>query len=301
MLNWSQGNFYNSLQERGPFVKTPTLVCTLFLSLVAAPLADAASHAKRTPTSKPMASAVFTPVAERPARERLIKDHIVETFGHAFADPIVNDPRLAVPPPAPATGKPSRPVNRHGYSYMFTPAALKTGRAFLAANSDLFSREEEVSGVPAPIVNALLGAEYSWGHPKKTAGPVIVSLYKLAVVRPNHIRPGWPEGQLMAWLAICKKNGWDPFDMKGSWTGAFGLDQEEPTTYLEFSKGCVSKGNYSDPFSTEDAICRIAHNLGSAGLGKTRSSILNALWQYNHEHAYGRAILKYAALVRPSP
>jgi len=272
-------------------VKTSTFTCILSLALLAVPFADAASHAKR---------ATLTPFRERAARETLIKDRIVHKFGHAFADPIVNDPRLVLPQPAPSAAKPSHHANRHDYRYMFTADALATGRKFLEENKTLFAENEAAHGIPSPIINALLGIELGWGNvkPKRL---VIVSLYSLAVNRPNYVSRGWPEEQLMAWLTICKNNGWDPFAMTGSWTGAFGLDQEEPTTYLQFAKNCVSEGNYSDPFSARDAVCRITNYLGNAGFGETRSSILKALWEYNHDPAYGRAIMEYASIVKPLP
>jgi membrane-bound lytic murein transglycosylase B len=271
------------------------LVVMLFATLIASSLMDAAPHAKR---ALPIGYAAgFDPVA----REKLIIAHIKQRLG-SYGDSIVTDPRFVIDPtmfvhprnPKPAI--PKRKSGRHDYDYVFSSWSKEQGRRFLETNDLAFTVAEKEFGVPREVINGVLNIETQWGR-QMGKRPVITTLYTLAVMRPDLIEPGWPEKQLITFLAIFEESDADLFSIKGSSTGAFGLSQFEPTSYSLLAVSCHGDGDDDDPpdlFDNGDAICSIGKYLSRAGWGSGEASRRRALYAYNHDMLYVGAILDYA-------
>ncbi len=225
------------------------------------------------------------------AAERSIATHLEKRFGKKYAEFILTDPRLVLDKSL-FTRKPGRSA-RPDYDYVFSEWSRINGRKFLEENADAFSIEEGRFGVPREAIDGVLDIETQWGKVLGTR-PVVTTLYTLAVMRPNRIKPGWPEKQLIAFLTICKQLDADPFTIKGSPTGAFGYPQFEPTSYPVWAVQCHQGNGRPDLFNNADAICSIGNYLYRAGWGATERSRHDALRAYNRDEFYIAAILDYA-------
>lgn len=266
-------------------------ITALFILALAPMCADAAPHAKHTtPTKQAVES-------EREARQALVIAHIKQQLGE-YGSSIVADPRFAIDPtmfiPKPhpkPTAPPPRP-RRYDYDYVFSAWSKEQGRKFLENNDIAFDYAERNFGVPREVINAVLNIETQWGQ-SLGKRPVIVTLYTLAVMRPDRIKQGWPEKELIAFLRIFRESDIDPFSIQGSFTGAFGLPQFEPTSYSTLAVSC---GDNDPPnlFGNDDAICSIANYLHRAGWNATEQSRKRALLAYNRDTFYAAAILDYA-------
>ena len=74
----------------------------------------------------------------------------------------------------------------------------------------------------------------------------------------------WAYKELMAYLKFTEKEGIDPFSIKGSYAGAFGISQFMPSNALTLAKDGNNDGK-TDLFDTPDAIASIANYLKNYG------------------------------------
>ena len=86
----------------------------------------------------------------------------------------------------------------------------------------------------------------------------------------------------------------DPFTMKGSWAGAFGIPQFMPSSYVIFAVDDNGDGKV-DLYDYPDAFASIANYLRRVGW-KTgnEKKMRRAVYNYNHEKAYVNAVFSYA-------
>jgi membrane-bound lytic murein transglycosylase B len=273
-------------------VKITVPIVMLFAALLAPPFAGGAPHVKRTTPAKHTVK--FDPTA----REKFVITHIERKLG-AYGSSIVTDPRFAIDPTMfvrPPSSKPAVPhqrSRRYDYDYVFSAWSKEHGRPFLEKNNAAFDYAEKNFGVPREVIDGVLNIETQWGK-SKGKRPVVTTLYTLAVMQPNRVAPGWPEEQLIAFLAIFKDSGIDPFSIKGSSTGAFGLPQFEPTSYSTLAVSCYSSKAPSDLFDKADAICSIGNYLRQSGWSSSEASHRHALFAYNQDNFYIAAVLDYA-------
>jgi membrane-bound lytic murein transglycosylase B len=272
-------------------MKVPVLVVMLFATLIAPSFADAASPTKRAiPAGH---AARFDPVA----RKKLVIAHIKKRLG-SYGDSIVTDPRFAIDQTMfarmsnPKAAAPRRRPRRYNYDYVFSPWSKEQGRRFLENNVIAFTCAEKEFRVPREVIDGVLNIETQWGRVLGNR-PVVTTLYTLAVMQPDLIKPGWPEEQLIAFLTIFEDSN-DLFSIKGSSTGAFGLAQFEPTSYPISAVSCSGGDDPPDLFDNGDAICSIGKYLARAGWGASEASHQHALLAYNHDSFYVAAILDYA-------
>ena len=260
------------------------LVCTLFALSLVPPHADAALRRGHTTTPS------------------LVKNHIRQKVGKSFADALFADSRFVLDPTLfprhpRKLDTPQRRPRKPDYDYVFSEWSRAKGKLFLQDNRAAFDHEEKTFGIPRDVVNALLNIETQWGRVTGNR-PVVTTLYTLAVMRPDRIEPGWPEEQLIAFLIFCKENHLDPFSIKGSRTGAFGLAQFEPTSYSVFATHCEADNDPPDLFNDADAICSIGNYIHRAGWGSSEASRRKAILAYNHDRFYAAAVMDYADLTR---
>ena len=100
--------------------------------------------------------------------------------------------------------------------------------------------------------------------------------------------------ELVVWVRLCKLWGMDPFAMKGSWAGAFGIPQFMPSSYATFAVDDNGDGKI-DLYDYPDAFASIANYLRRVGW-KTgnEKKMRRAVYSYNHEKAYVNAVFSYA-------
>lgn len=101
--------------------------------------------------------------------------------------------------------------------------------------------------------------------------------------------------ELIAIFRIRQQVGIDPFDLRGSSAGAFGIPQFLPNTYLRFAVDADGDGKAS-LYSIPDAIWSVAHFLSANGWKDDLSSSekRTVIWQYNRSDPYIDTVLSLA-------
>jgi membrane-bound lytic murein transglycosylase B len=105
--------------------------------------------------------------------------------------------------------------------------------------------------------------------------------------------------EVLATFRLAERLGIDPLGIRGSPSGAFGLPQFLPTSYLRFAVDGNGDGLVS-LYDPADAIASAANYLVSHGWrpALTRQQQRQVIWAYNHSAAYIDAVLFLADRVR---
>jgi membrane-bound lytic murein transglycosylase B len=105
--------------------------------------------------------------------------------------------------------------------------------------------------------------------------------------------------EIPALFEIARRFNVDLLKLKGSVSGAFGMPQFLPSTFLRFAVDGNNDGRVmlTDP---QDAIHSTANFLANLGWkdGASSDQKQQALWRYNHSDAYVDAALRVAAALR---
>ena len=107
--------------------------------------------------------------------------------------------------------------------------------------------------------------------------------------------------EVVAVFQINQQVGIDPFSLRGSSAGAFGIPQFLPNTYLRFAVDADGDGMAS-LYSIPDAIWSVAHFLSANGWRDDLSTNdkRNVIWQYNRSDPYIDSVLGLARKLRDS-
>ncbi len=230
------------------------------------------------------------PDAEAAKQELIHK--LSERFPKQEMNAIFSDSRLeldkSVIPP-----KRYRPAVKY-YKSILTPVSVREGKSYVERNTSVLSDAQRKYGVPREVIAGILRIESNFG---KSVGRrrVINSLYSLYVLVPR--RKNFALRELAAFISICRKNGWDPYEILGSPMGAFGLSQFLPSSYLSYAIDGDRDGT-ADLFGSTDAIYSTASYLHEFGWGRSRKSQFQAIYAYNHEREYVKTVLTYADRLR---
>lgn len=113
-------------------------------------------------------------------------------------------------------------------------------------------------------------------------------------------RKKWSFNELKAFLRYLRQVQADPCAVYGSYTGAIGLCQFQPSNLKRFGRDGNSDG-LVNLFQAEDAIVSAAAYLKEHGWRKkmTQARKIRALRRYNNSMPYAEIILKIAGLLRP--
>lgn len=203
------------------------------------------------------------------------------------------------------------------YSGFKTREKVQSGREFLARHAGAFARASKQYRVRPSAVAAILLVETHFGA--NTGQETIV--YRLSrvasVAEPNNMRMNYeklkketPEvtfeqvqaraafleqtfaPELKALATIARLNKIDPFHIKGSPAGAFGLPQFLPSSYLRFGIDGNRDGHIS-LFNETDAIFSTANYLAQHGWkdSGTHEEHRQVIWHYNHSDPYVETVL----------
>ena len=232
----------------------------------------------------------------------------------SHGEAIVTDPRFTfeprlvrrltrIPPQKP------KPRPRNDFDYVLGAWAKFRGPLFVKENEAVLTRAELQFGVPKEIIVGILNAETQFGDGTKGTYPIVPSLYTIAVYRPDFQYPGWAEEELIIFLKTFERLGGDPLVEKGSWTGARGKPQFEPSSYEDLAMHydgtvCVNAKVSPVPpdlLDNDDAICSIGNYLRAMRWGKSDTSQIDALHRYNKCLAYGAAIRDFADYLAGRP
>ncbi|MDH5560811.1 MAG: lytic murein transglycosylase [Deltaproteobacteria bacterium] len=109
----------------------------------------------------------------------------------------------------------------------------------------------------------------------------------------------WAKHELSALLMIVKKTPYGPFDIKGSFAGAFGIPQFLPSSYLKWGFDSDKNGSVN-LFLMPDSIYSTANYLKSHGWekGLHLESNKKAIWSYNNSEYYVSTVMALANKIK---
>jgi len=223
-------------------------------------------------------------------------------------------------------------LERHGearamYRGFLRPASVAQAQRCRAQYDRAFRAAEERFQVPASVVSALLHVETHCGHNTGTY-LVFPRLARLAMAndpvnvqrniarqtkglpraltpdieRRVHLRARELEGifypEVLAMFGLEDRAGIDPLTLRGSGSGAFGLPQFLPSSYLRFAVDGNGDGRVS-LYDPPDAIASAANYLARHGWrpGITRAQERQVIWAYNHSDPYIDTVLTLAGRI----
>ncbi len=160
--------------------------------------------------------------------------------------------------------RPAEHLPFHKYRKIFIKKDMITkGRAYLKENDKLLSEVEAAYGVEKEIIASILGVETRFGKPgieKYRAFDILNTAYFLYPRREKFYR-----GEIIAFLKLCRKEGLDPFSIKSSYAGAFGVPQFIPSSFLRFAVDFDKDGKVNLWTSKKDIFASVANYLRSFG------------------------------------
>ena len=215
-------------------------------------------------------------------------------------DAIFSDERIEVyyniyPPPEQNEGeKKKKKLSYFDEEFgLHKPESIESGKRIIEDNKELFEKIESLYGVPANYIVSIIRIETAFKeHLGKYA--VFNALYTMSLLSKRAKRVKMANRELVVWVRLCKRWGMDPFTMKGSWAGAFGIPQFMPSSYAIFAVDDDGDGKI-DLYDYPDAFASVANYLHRVGW-KTgnEKKMRRAVYNYNHEKAYVNAVFSYA-------
>jgi membrane-bound lytic murein transglycosylase B len=218
---------------------------------------------------------------------------------------------------SPQPGESSAP-----YRQLLSASSVSAARRCRSRYDDSFRAAEERSGVPASVLSAVLHVETHCGaYTGKSI--VLHRLSRLAMANePGNLRynirrrtAGLPPSrasqmerqlrergryleetfypEVLATFELAQKLDIDPLAIRGSQSGAFGLPQFLPTSYLRFGLDGNGNGKVS-LYEPDDAIASMANYLGAHGWqpGLDETEKRRVIWSYNRSDVYIDTVLK---------
>ncbi len=221
----------------------------------------------------------------------LLKAYLQEQgFGPEELKNIFSDERFQIYPHI--VGRSGKGINYLSKKFgLLSKNSIKRGRGVLARYSDSLKKVEQIYGVQKEIIVAILRVETNFGSATGKY-PVLNSLTTLAVIENR--RSEWARKEIAELLSICNARQRDPFTIRGSWAGAFGISQFIPSSYVNYAVDGDGDGAV-DLLTMPDALASVANYLKSHGWAKgDPEGKWQAIYAYNHCDNYVRAIFTYA-------
>lgn len=141
------------------------------------------------------------------------------------------------------------------------PRDVAEGAKFMRKHEKVLALAEEMYGVPAEIIAAILGIETRYGKVLGRFG-IARSLATLAFDYPR--RGEEFRAELAELLIYSRRAGINPLQLRGSFAGAFGFPQFLPSSARKYAVDFNDDGR-TDLFSVEDAAGSIANFLVEHG------------------------------------
>ena len=203
-----------------------------------------------------------------------------------------------------------------------TPEATAAVRSFVAQNTSVLQAAQKRYAVEPEVIASLLWIESRHGQNQGEFHVPSVFVDLLQANRPDVIkhlytaaghystkkvrakdrreiatraakRVKWAMGELRAIQTMYKQDPTILRDFRGSFAGAFGMPQFEPSSYVHYAKP-ADNSRPADLERADDAIMSVAYYLKTSGWRAKRGHV-KALMKYNNSHDYANAILKLAA------
>lgn len=166
---------------------------------------------------------------------------------------------------------------------------INQGVEFWTEYSDALQRAEQVYGVPAQIIVAIIGVETRYGR-NMGSYRVVDALSTLGFDYPP--RGKFFQGQLKEYFYLLREESVDPFSLKGSYAGAMGFGQFIPSSFRSFAvdfDGDGKKDIWSNPV---DAIGSVANYFSAHGWKTGESVRSNVVMEQLADESWMNAGLK---------
>jgi membrane-bound lytic murein transglycosylase B len=216
----------------------------------------------------------------------------------SYVDRVFDDPRSKLFPEIP--GKfgtrttPAPPVPYDQYrKYFVTPANIDGGARFVRDHRDLLDAVQARYRVDGALLTALVAVETRYGA---AVGKYPVFDALNTIVQQVPARSNWAAREAAEFLKMTYAQGMDAHGVLGSYAGAFGYVQFEPSTYNSTAVDFDGDGQRRlDQWP--DALASCANYLARAGYDENApftpdSRIGRSLFSYNHSDNYVRVILE---------
>ena len=253
---------------------------------------------------------VDKPVADGIDRERAVR---------LFADP-------RMPPFTGLEFSTGARESRALYRKLLKPRSLAAARRCRVEFVTSFNAAERATGVPASVIAAILHVETACGaHTGST--PIVYRLARLAMAdEPANLRANidraagadpdlarrmreraryleetfYPE--VRAVFELGDRLGVDPLTLRGSTSGAFGVCQFLPTSYVRYATDADGDGR-ADLYDVADAAASCGRYLAAEGWrkGLSPSAQRAVIWRYNRSDAYVATVLAIARAIDSPP
>jgi membrane-bound lytic murein transglycosylase B len=197
--------------------------------------------------------------AELAERKGLDADWVKSSLRSARYVPTVT--RFIMPPPV-GTAK-----NWAAYRARFIePTRIRAGVAFWRANEKWLALAEERYGVPPEIVIGIIGVETIYGQQMgnfRTLDALATLSFDFPTGRKD--RSEFFRDELESFFMMCRSEGVDPQDVKGSFAGAMGMPQFMPSSFNKYAVDLDGDGHVDLRSSPADVIGSVAHYLAEFG------------------------------------
>ncbi|HXT00274.1 MAG TPA: lytic murein transglycosylase [Elusimicrobiota bacterium] len=242
------------------------------------------------------AAALETPAAQARA---LVKARLAGSgVPDSYVDAVFDDPRAKLFPEIPGKFEtPSGPVKPVPYEqyrkYFITEKNIDAGAKFVAEHRALLDAVKARYKVDGVLLTALVSIETRYGTAAGTY-PVFDALNTIIQKVPS--RSAWAVREEGEFLKMTRAQGMDAHAVLGSYAGAFGYVQFEPSTYnlvaVDFDGDGLRRLD-----QWPDALASCANYLSRAGYDASapftpESAIGRSLYSYNHSSNYVRVILE---------
>ena len=153
---------------------------------------------------------------------------------------------------------------------MISQDRISSGSRFIQRYKQDLLRAEEIYGVPASIIAAIIGIETNYGE-NMGRTRVLDSLSTLSFDYPR--REKFFKIQLEEFLLLSREEGFDPYKIKGSIAGAMGYGQFMPDSYRSYAVDFDFDGTSDLLNNPIDAIGSIANFLSKKGKWEPNVSV----------------------------
>jgi membrane-bound lytic murein transglycosylase B len=157
------------------------------------------------------------------------------------------------------------------YSKIFlTKRRLKEGLEFWRKYQKELTRAEQIYGVPAEMIVAIIGVETFYGRIKGNYR-VLDALYTLGFHFPK--RAKFFKSELGHFFRLTEQQGWQPESRIGSYAGAMGYGQFMPSSYISYAVDFDNDGATDLINNPVDAIGSVANYFKRHGWKKDQDVI----------------------------
>jgi membrane-bound lytic murein transglycosylase B len=116
------------------------------------------------------------------------------------------------------------------------------------------------------------------------------------IIERSHAKSAWALTELVALQEVHRRALKDATKLTGSFSGAFGMAQFLPSSYLTWARGSKNEPNL---FKADDSILSVANYLSSNGWqSQNKDSQQAALFHYNRDKAYVTRILRMSECLK---